>query len=233
MAFLMGDTTGDDEEITEALLRLRKHLISEFSTEYTASVPKMVWKSRSTYQCLIRRTLEGVDGMRAAWNAGNLLTALTMGRSLIETGAVVSRLSDSVKDATVKRDVEALDRVVMNVGFGTRYDLFESEKEEHKALNILTMINQMDRSLFGDKTPRLRDAYDFLSEFAHPNHLGILGLYSDNFPETFRIEFGKTARKKQEIVDHLRITLGMILLVEQAASDFESMVPAIAEFVPK
>jgi hypothetical protein len=233
MSFFKGDKVGDDREITEALLRLRKHLISEFSTAYTANVPKMVWKSRSTYQCLIRRTLEAVDGMRSAWNAGNLLTALTMGRSLIESGAVVRRLSDSVKEATAKKDVEALDHVVMNVGFGTRYELFEGEKEEYKAQNILTVIDRMDRSLFGDKTPRLRDAYDFLSEFVHPNHLGILGLYSDDFPKEFRIEFGRTARKKEKILPHLRISLGMILLVENAASDFESLIPAISEFVPK
>jgi hypothetical protein len=232
MGFLKGDT-GDDREITEAFLRLRKHCIRDLSTDYLDN-SKVVWKAKSTYQCLIRRTIDAVEGMRAAWNAGNLLTALTMGRSLIEIGAVVRRLSDSVKEATEKHDVEALDAVIMNVGFATRVEEFQGEDEEFKALNILTVIERMDRSIFKDKRSRLLSSYEFLSEFVHPNHLGILGLYSDSFVDEYRIEFGRTARKKEHVLSQLRISLGMIWLVEQAASDFEFLVlPEMLKFVPR
>jgi len=37
MAFLKGDTKGDDREITEAVLGLRKRLISEFTAAYIAT----------------------------------------------------------------------------------------------------------------------------------------------------------------------------------------------------
>jgi len=193
----------------------------------------MLWKTTSVYQCLIRRTIETIDGMRAAWNAGNLLTTITMARSLIETGAIVKHLTNTVKQAVANQDVDALDKAVMHAGFATRDKSFFGEEEEFKAENILTMIDRMDRSLFKDKVPRLRAAYDFLSEFVHPNHLGILGLYSENFPEKYRVEFGNTTAKKKMILPHIRIALGMVWLVDIAASDIRKLIPVITEFVPK
>ncbi len=232
MGFLKGDGRNDDREIGDAYLALRRRLIREFTIEQMAGMPKMVWKTRCTFQCLIRRTLEAVDGMRAAWNVGNLLTSITMARSLIETAATIRNLIDLVKEATVKRDVEALDRAVMNVGFATRFEEFMGDNWAYKAKNILVLIDAMDRSLFGDKTPRLRAAYDFLSEFVHPDHLGILGLYSDNFFEKgYRVEFGRTENKRANILSQLRITLGMIWLVENAAADLEALTPEITSFV--
>jgi hypothetical protein len=66
MGFLKGDHTGDDQEISNKYLALRARLIPDFTTEQMLGMPKMVWKTRSTFQCLIRRTLEAVDGMRMA-----------------------------------------------------------------------------------------------------------------------------------------------------------------------
>jgi hypothetical protein len=232
MAFLKGDSN-DDRKVTGAYLALQERLIPEFTKAYAASVPKMVWKTSIMYQCLIRRTLDVVDGLRAAWNAGNILTAITMGRSLIETGAVVWRLSDGAKDATEKKDAKALDWVVMNVGFGTRLDVAGEKKEYWKAKNILTVIDDMDRNIFGDKDPRLRATYDFLSEFVHPNGYGIRGLYSDAFPGEYRVEFGNVSKKREDILPNLRVALSMVWLAEMAASDLEKMLPRITEFVPK
>jgi hypothetical protein len=232
MAFLKGDDTQDDREIGDKYLELRARLIPEFTTDQMLGMPKMVWKARSIFQCLIRRTLEAVDGMRMAWNAGNLLTAVTMARSLIETGAVVQGLIDAVKESTKEKDVEALDKAVMSAGFATRFEDFMGDDWAYKAKNVLTMIDAMDRGLFKDKLPRLRKAYDFLSEFVHPNHLGILGLYSDHLAEKHRIEFGNLGRKRANILSQIRITLAMVWLVENAASDLEALIPEISAFVP-
>ena len=94
MPFFKADDGRDDRDVSDALLALRKRLVKEIATE----PPKMVWKITSTFQCLIRRTVEAADGMRMAWNIGNFLTAITMGRSLIETGAIVRNLADGSKE---------------------------------------------------------------------------------------------------------------------------------------
>ena len=238
MGFLKGDPT-EDKEIIEAYLGLKKRLVREHSAAYAASVPKVVWKTAGVYQCLIRRTLEAADGMRAAWNSGNLLTAITMARSLIETGAVVRHLTDAIKKSVADKNTETLDRAVMNVGFGTRIDdlydgaVEKGKEDELKALNVLTTINKMDKAMFPKKEASFRKSYDFLSEFAHPNTFGIMGLYSDNFPKKYRVEFGNVAGKKKNILSSLRVTLAMIWLVDIAARDIDALIPAISEFVPK
>jgi len=117
MPFFKGDHGRDDRVITNALVALRKRAVKEITTEQTAAMPKMVWKVTSTFQCFIRRTIEAADGLRMAWNAGNLLTAITMGRSLIETGASARILTDGIKKAVQARDVDALDEAVMHAGF--------------------------------------------------------------------------------------------------------------------
>lgn len=174
--------------------------------------------------------------MRAAWNTGNLLTAVTMARSLIEIGAIVRHLTDSIKTAATEKDLDAVDKAVMNVGFGMRIkDLYEGEagSGDYKAQNILTIIDKMDKKMFQDGEPRLRKTYDFLSEFVHPNSFGILGLYSDNFAKEYRIEFGRTARKRETLLPNLRVTLGMAWLVAMEANDLDKLIPVISAFVPR
>jgi len=103
-------------------------------------------------------------------------------------------------------------------------------RPEHKATGVTAKITRMDESLFGEKSPVLRGAYGFLSEFVHPNHFGVLGLYSTHFPEEYRIEFGNIAEKKRDILPNLRVTTGMIWLVEIAAKDIDELMPQIYAF---
>jgi hypothetical protein len=144
---------------------------------------------------------------------------------------MVRHLTDSIQKATNDKSVDALDNAIMTVGFGDRLGWLEDKG--YQALNVLTVIDKMDRSVFHDKQPRFRKTYDFLSEFVHPNHLGILGLYCDQYPKEYRIEFGVTVEKKKRMLPHLRIASAMIWLVEIAASDVDKLTPAITEFVPK
>jgi hypothetical protein len=198
-------------------------------------MPKIVWKAVSLYQCLIRRTLEAVDGLRLAWAADNLLTSITMARSLIEIGSLIRQLTISVAEATDKKDVQMLDDAVMSVSFANRLNIVEAGGHEFVAQNILSVIDRMDKQLFqGDKKKYgYRETYDFLSEFVHPNHYGILGLYCDHFPKESRIEFGNVAAKKRDILRSLRTTLGMVMLVDIQIRAFQSLIPRISEFVPK
>ncbi len=223
MAFLKGDTKNRDEDIVRSYKDLKALLVKEFTVAEMRAMPKMIWKTRSIVQCVIRRTLESADGLRMAWNANNLVTAITMARSLIETGAVTRYLVDSVLLATEKRDTALLDSVVMSTGFATRMEEFYGDNEEFKAKSILTLIEKMDKSLFKDKAPRLIKAYEFLSEFAHPNHLGILGLYSDTerLARDQRIVYGVTLKKREAIFPNVHLSLAMVWLVRNAAVDIE------------
>jgi hypothetical protein len=123
MTFLKGETNEVEARISEAYSSLKNRLIAEFTTECIDNTPKMIWKTVSVYQCLIRRILEVADGVRMGWEAENVLTAVTMVRSLFETAATVMRLSAQVEAATLSQDIDALDDAVMNAGFATRLNV--------------------------------------------------------------------------------------------------------------
>jgi hypothetical protein len=232
MGFLKG-VANDFHEVQESLLALRRRFVPELTSEDLVDDPKLVWKTKWVYQCFIRRMVEGADGVRAAWNAGNLLTIVTMARSLIETAAIARHLTDLIKDAIETRDGGALDNAVKSVLFAARHKLFENLEDASKARSILTYIDRMDRSVFHDNKGRLRDSYDYLSEFVHPNHLGILGLYADPDNSSLRIEFGKVARRKKEISLHIGQALGMIWLMELEAVEIDTLLPEIAKLRPQ
>jgi hypothetical protein len=226
MAFLKG-ASEDYKPVEEALLSLRRRIVPELSKEEIAQCPEPVWQTKSAFQCLIRRTVETADGVRLGWNADNLLTVVTMARSLIETAAIVRSLGDEVEKRVANKDIGDLKEFVLKTLFAVRYESLVSEQGAHKAQSILTLIDRMDESLFGRKEARLRDSYEYLCEFVHPNSYGILVLYSIPYLEEPRIEFGRAKEKETLILPHIGMALGMIWMVELVVSDFEVLVPQL------
>jgi hypothetical protein len=103
-AILQGDDGRDDREITNARVALRQRLVKEITTEQIAAMPKMVWKITSTYQCLIRRTIEAADGIRDGLERREPPHGDHDGQIPIETGAIVRNLADGIKKAVEARD---------------------------------------------------------------------------------------------------------------------------------
>ncbi len=231
MPFLKGETNEDDIRISEAYSSLKNRLLAEFTAEYIDNAPKMIWKTVSVYQCLIRRTLEAADGIRLGWEAENVLTALTMARCLFETAATVMRLSDQVEIATLSRDVDALDDAIMNAGFATRLKEMLEKNDEYRAKSIIDTIDKAD-ALLGGTEYKLRPHYQFLCEIAHPNHFGILGIYSQTLSAPFRIQFGGIDWQQQNILSNLHFALATVVLVERCVTELEKLIPEMAKFVP-
>jgi hypothetical protein len=55
-----------------------------------------------------------------------------------------------------------------------------------EAINVATSVKHVNREL-----PGFDEAYNLLSEFSHPNWLGVVGLYLKHDAENFRTEFGR------------------------------------------
>lgn len=233
MAFLSGDPSRRDAVIVKAHEQLKNRLRPEFTFKEINTSPLVVWKARALYQCLIRRALEAADGMRLAWAADNILTSITMARSLIEIGSVIRELTLKVGEATEKKDEKMLDGVIMSVSMANRMKLAKKGAKEFVAQNVLSIIDRMDKQLYaGNHKYGYRDTYDFLSEFVHPNNFGILGLYCD-FDGESGWQFGNVLQKKKDILRALRTTLGMMILVDMVVRDFESMIPDMLAFSTK
>jgi hypothetical protein len=111
--------------------------------------------------------------------AGILLT-----RAVIESTAFIWRLKEILKDRQKYSPADlhdTLDKMLLG---------WKNDPAFPQAFNILTTINHMDRQF-----PGVRARYDELSEFAHPNWSGVLGLFSVTDHETYTTQFGRGLRR--------------------------------------
>ena len=84
----------------------------------------------------------------------------------------ISRKNDKILLSDFHEDV-------IKALFGVKSDLLGGDPEKCLAFNILTIIDRLTKT----ECPELRNWYNALSEYAHPNYHGMLALYlmSDNY----------------------------------------------------
>jgi hypothetical protein len=111
--------------------------------------------------------------------AGILLT-----RAVAESAAFVWRLKELLEDRqryTADDLQDKFERMLLG---------WKNDPEFPQAFNIQTMIDHMAR-----KIPEVRTRYDQLSEFAHPDWSGVLGLFSVTNRTTYTTLFGRGLRR--------------------------------------
>src|SRR5262249_50778038 len=96
-------------------------------------------------------------------------------------------------------------------GVGTKAD------ELPEAINILTCIKHINRDV-----PGFQEAYDSLSEYAHPNWMGVAGLFSRVDRANFTTHFGRGFKAEQaggQIGNLLNAATGLFVYAYNAIAD--------------
>jgi hypothetical protein len=107
-------------------------------------------------------------------------------------------------------------------------NLIEEREEEYRAVNILTAIEHMNAGILKGQEASFIEIYNVLSEIAHPNHWGILGLYGNHIEAEKRIEFGNKHRK-DDLWWMIGPALCVVWMVNDLAEEFEKkLLPAMA-----
>jgi hypothetical protein len=118
--------------------------------------------------------------------AGILLT-----RAVIESTAMMWRLKELLEDRA-KLGPKELNNILDKMLYGWK----KSASELPEALNVLTLIDRMDRQFLG-----IRERYDELSEFAHPNWCGAFGHFgattNDDSETLIASKFGRDCHPKK------------------------------------
>lgn len=147
--------------------RLRDRLVDKIAQ---SAVPHVILKQtiQLFFQGHVRRALQLIEGGYDAHLAGRGLIVCVCTRALYETVASVMDFCDKLTDQLAKNDFEGALLLVSNRLFATRDKelIHIDDGFDNTAVNILTQIDKLSKHL-----PGLRDDYDFLSEFAHPNAL--------------------------------------------------------------
>ncbi len=210
-------------EAIEAFEYLRAFLVDKVSHD-RARTPKVAWKAIVVYQCLVRRALDAADGTTLGWNASNLLTAITMARSLVETIAALHDLSENLKGAVGRESLDEIDALLMARMFAWRADPGVAQDIPRSA-NVLTLIDHLDRWLeqHGASPSAVRGFYEDVSEFVHPNFLGIAQIYTDNDYAKLSVSFRATEETRVGLYADIKTALGLLGLAQLAAAQFDDL----------
>jgi hypothetical protein len=173
----------------------------------------LVWRTEELARCACDM-LERDD-----LAAGILLT-----RAVTESAAFVWRLKELLETRDRYSDKELREK------FG-RMLFGEKNSDPHlpEAFNIVPLVERMDKQL-----PGVKQGYDHLSGFAHPNWSGVFGLFATHDEPNYTTTFGRgvygTALAKEIACDLLLMSL---VVFESACDSISAALPKfLAELEP-
>jgi hypothetical protein len=212
------------ERFNACLERLRNRRKSEVAVAGPLVESKTAWKCAVLQQSFLYRITMLASGCAEAWNSGNVVCSMLAARGLLETVALCQFISDEMRALADARDIETIDKLANEQLFSTRDEGMIASGTGHRARSVLTFIDKLDKKLTG-----VRDAYDFSSEWCHPNGSGHLMTYGEIDRSTGTVSFSEIAPRVRGSQVHVVTCFMMILFVEPIMDTFDNLVPIVSE----
>ncbi len=146
---------------------------------------KLPYKATSFREVLIHRISDIADVAIDLYENDRLVPAFIETRAVVETTAMVYWLYQRSCEFVEKPDEDSFDEFLMKGMLGSR-----DGTTKHESYNVLTAVDRLDNEFDG-----LRQMYDTLCEFTHPNWSGVMGSYSKFDEEKYVLYLGKQHRK--------------------------------------
>jgi hypothetical protein len=195
--------------------RLRAGLPQSVDAAALGVKSKAPFQLLCTREALIWRTEELARNACDALERDDFAAAANLTRSVTENAALAWQLLDVLKARGKSTPQKLNDTLMRLLGGSKRWP------EAPKPVHILDCLRQMDKEI-----PGVLSSYDSLSEIAHPNWAGVVGLYSKNDEPNFITYFGHGLRG----VDSSRHMITSAMLGSLGA--FEYAYNRIAELMP-
>jgi hypothetical protein len=131
-------------------------------------------------QSHLRRFLCLIDAMELTWNTGRLLPCTIMGRSCMESAAMLALINTKLQKLVGDKNYnKAYFWVASNMLLvKTDIEAFGYEDVSLKSIHIMDAIRAVEAILRG-----YLDTYNWLSEFLHPNSLGVFASFCKYLPD--------------------------------------------------
>ena len=178
----------DFADISTLVARAERSLVESISGRELSPVSKLPNKALAIAHTAMRRNLEITRAFAAAFNERLYIPLFVLSRAAVETGCLVFDVyakTASMLDAHDKAALVDYDERVMRVLLGSKSTAAAGDPEQYQALNVLTVIDRLDKTTHEG----LREMYDALSEYAHPNYAGLLESYTEPHPDSGSTEF--------------------------------------------
>jgi hypothetical protein len=225
------DRSQEDWETVERYNSCLQRLIDRRKTEILVEGPlvesKTAWKCSVLQQALLYRVTMLASGCAAEWNSGNIVCAVLSARGLLETIALCQFIRDEMQKFADAGDVESIEKLANEQLFSTRNEANIARGTGHHARSVLTFIDKLDKKLSG-----VREAYDFISEWCHPNGSGHLFTYGEINRTTGSVTFSEAVPRVKGIQGHVVTCFMMIFFVEPIMDAFDALVPLVSPIDP-
>ena len=123
-------------------------------------------------ESIFKRMCELAKGAQDECLKDRKVSAILLARGLMETEAFFSYFLNKIKLRVENNKSNELNEFLTIALLGARSPMAVEEFKRPKAINVLTCIDFVDKSI-----PQYRAQYDFLSEFSHPNSAGLNLMY--------------------------------------------------------
>ncbi len=175
-----GDTVADVRAWTD---RLRSCLPQSVDVRALGVVSKAPFQILCTREALIWRTEELARTACDALERDDFAAAAILARAVTENAALTWKLM-AVLDERAKYTPQKMNDLLMRMLAGSG-----KWPEVPKPIHVMDCLREIDK-----KVPGAMSSYDGLSEIAHPNWLGVSGLYSKNDEPNYITYFGRGLR---------------------------------------
>jgi hypothetical protein len=177
-------------ELEEKLKRLSGLLPKIISRENVSDTSKTALKAHLIHSSLLYRYHDIAKNSVSLSKERAIVPALILARSAFETAALLFYTYTKIDIVVKSRDISEIDDILMRIMFGQRQQQI-TEDTYISAINILTVIDLLDKEMGKLGVQGIRDLYDSLCEFAHPNFCGAFGSYAETAKDNpFYCAFG-------------------------------------------
>ncbi len=148
-------------------------------------------------------------------------------RALLETVVLCSFIRDEMERFAAARDIEAIEVLANEQLFSTKDETMVSKGTGHKAKSILKYVDK-----FEERIPGLRDHYEFISEWCHPNGSGHLFTYGEIDKRDGTVRFSEATPRVIGIQGHILACFLLILFMEPIMAALDEIIPKVSEIDP-
>jgi hypothetical protein len=176
------------EEARERLALVRKNLPTTVEVAAVSTTAKMPFKALTCREGLIWRTEELGRTAYECFERGDIVAGILLTRGVTETVSALWYLKELIARQLANGLEPDLDEKLMQLLMGHR-----TETDMPAAINVQTFVDRASKSF-----PHLRESYDSMSEYAHPNWAGSGFAFSKIERTEFVVHYGRNLKASQE-----------------------------------
>ncbi len=177
-------------ELEEKLRHLNDHLPKIISRNNVSDTSKTALKAYLIHASLLYRYHDLAKNSASLSKEGAIIPALILARAAFETAALLFYTHTKIDTVVKNRDISEIDDILMRIMLGEKQQQITGDTDI-SAINILTVVDLLDKEMKKIGVQGIRGLYDSLCEFAHPNFCGALGSYAEAAKDNpFHYAFG-------------------------------------------